>query len=81
MPVRFAVEMPMSMLPSTMGPTFHAGTRPMCQTQLVVEIDGKKTPRNFAKATATAAMVPVWITRNRVQPKRNPQMRPRASRK
>ena len=59
MPARFAVLMPMSMLPSTMGPTVHAGTCPMCQTQLVVETEGKKTPRNLPKATATAAMVPV----------------------
>ena len=32
------------------------------------EIHGTKTPANLAKATATAAMVPVWITRNSVQP-------------
>ena len=36
------------------------------------EIHGKKTPRNFPKATATAAIVPVWITRKSVQPYRNP---------
>ena len=29
---------------------------------------GTKTPRNFPNATATAAMVPVWITRKSVQP-------------
>ena len=29
---------------------------------------GKKTPRNLPKATPTAAMVPVWMTRNSVQP-------------
>jgi hypothetical protein len=29
---------------------------------------GRKTPRNLAKATATAAMVPVWITVKKVQP-------------
>jgi hypothetical protein len=29
---------------------------------------GKKTPANLAKATATAAIVPVWITSTRVQP-------------
>jgi hypothetical protein len=32
------------------------------------EIDGKKTPVYLAKATATAAMVPVWMTTNSVQP-------------
>ena len=32
------------------------------------EIEGKKTPRNLPNATPTAAMVPVWITRNSVQP-------------
>ena len=40
----------------------------MCQSQCVVEMEGKKTPRNLPKATQTAAMVPVWITRNSVQP-------------
>ena len=30
--------------------------------------DGTSTARNFANATATAAMVPVWITVKRVQP-------------
>ena len=29
---------------------------------------GQSTPRNFPNATATAAMVPVWITTKRVQP-------------
>ena len=46
-----------------------------------VEIQGKKTPANLAKATATAAMVPVWITRNSVQPYRNPLSGPKASRR
>ena len=40
----------------------------MCQSQCVVETAGKKTPRNLPKATHTAAIVPVWITRNSVQP-------------
>src|SRR5687768_13079858 len=35
----------------------------------------------FAKATATAAMVPVWITRNNDQPNRNPIEGPYASRR
>ena len=30
--------------------------------------DGTRTDKNRANATATAAMVPVWITANRVQP-------------
>ena len=29
---------------------------------------GDQTLKNFPNATATAAMVPVWITMNRVQP-------------
>ncbi len=29
---------------------------------------GTSTPMNLANPTATAAMVPVWITRNSVQP-------------
>src|SRR5258705_13633732 len=39
------------------------------------------TPEKFAKATATAAIVPVWITKNRAQPKRNPIEGPYASRR
>ena len=38
-------------------------------------------PVYLAKATATAAMVPVWITANIVQPKRNPASGPKASRR
>src|SRR5215203_3882924 len=45
------------------------------------EIQSVKTPVKFAKATATAAMVPVWIIRNRPQPKRNPIDGPYASRR
>ena len=41
--------------------------------QPVGEIAGTRTPRYREKATATAAMVPVWITRNKVQPYRKPQ--------
>src|SRR6267378_3901379 len=40
-----------------------------------------RTPEKFAKATATAAIVPVWITKNRAQPKRNPIEGPKASRR
>ena len=68
MPARFAVLMPMSMLPSTMGPTGMAGTCAICHSQWVLETVGKKTPRNLPKATHTAAMVPVSITRKSVQP-------------
>jgi len=32
------------------------------------EIQGSMTPMNLANATATAAIVPVWMTRKRVQP-------------
>ena len=34
--------------------------------------DGHRTARNRAKATTTAAIVPVWITRKSVQPYRKP---------
>ena len=42
--------------------------RPKLARTWVSESCGARTPRNFANATATAAMVPVWMTRNRVQP-------------
>ena len=64
----FAVLTPMSIFPSTMGPTGIGGTFQMCQSQCVVETDGKNTPRNLPNATATAAMVPVWMTMNSVHP-------------
>ena len=67
-PTRFAVLMPISMLPSTMGPRGMAGTCAMCQSQCVLETVGKNTPRNLPKATQTAAMVPVSMTRKSVQP-------------
>ncbi len=67
-PVRLAVLTPISMLPSTIGPTVTGGTWAICHSQCVVEMVGKKTPRNLPKATQTAAMVPVWMTRKRVQP-------------
>ena len=65
---RFAVFRPMSILPRTMGPRGIAGTCAMCQSQWLALTEGKKTPRNLPKATPTAAMVPVWMTRKRVQP-------------
>ncbi len=68
MPVRLAVLTPISMLPSTMGPTLMGGTWAICHSQCVVEMVGKKTPRNLPNATQTAAIVPVWMTRNNVQP-------------
>src|ERR1035438_1312152 len=58
-PVRLAVLTPISMLPKTMGPTRIGGTCAMCHNQWVVEIVGKKTPRNLPNATQTAAIVPV----------------------
>ena len=53
---------------STMGPTLMGGTFQKCRIQAAEEIEGKKTPRNLPKATPTAAIVPVWMTRNKVQP-------------
>jgi len=78
---RFAVFSPMSILPSTIGPIGIAGTCPMCHSQLLALTDGKKTPRNFPKATPTAAIVPVWMTMNSVHPYRNPHRGPSASRR
>ena len=69
------------MLPSTMGPICTAGTWPICSSQWLEETEGKKTPRNLPNATPTAAMVPVWMTRNKVHPKRKPHMGPSASRR
>src|ERR1051325_10948326 len=45
------------------------------------EIQSTRTPVKFANATATAAIVPVWMIRNRPQPKRNPTGGPYASRR
>ena len=42
---------------------------------------GNSTPRNLPTATATAAIVPVWITRNNVQPYRKPGNGPSDSRR
>ena len=67
-PARLAVLTPMSMLPSTIGPTGIGGTCAICHSQCVVDTVGKNTPRNLPNATQTAAIVPVWITRNSVQP-------------
>lgn len=44
-------------------------------------INGHITPRNRAKATATAAIVPVWITSKSVHPNRNAHIPPYASRR
>src|SRR5580704_10074063 len=45
------------------GPISMGGIFRKCTIQFEEEIDGKKVPRNFPKATLTAALVPVWITR------------------
>src|SRR2546426_6858683 len=45
------------------------------------ERPGQKTLVNRANATATAAMVPVWMTTNRVQPYRYPNRGEMASRR
>ena len=54
---------------------------PMCTIQIVWLTPGKNTPRNLQNATPTAAIVPVWMTRNSVQPYKNPQSGPKASRR
>ena len=54
---------------------------PTCQIQFPALTRGKNTPRNFPNATPTAAIVPVWITRNSVHPYKNPQIGPSASRR
>ena len=43
---------PMSMLPSSMGPTGMGGTCAMCQSQCVLEIDGKEDAEEFAEGHA-----------------------------
>src|SRR6202162_2519782 len=52
-----------------------------CTTHVCGEIAGAKTPRYRANPIATAAIVPVWITRNNVQPYRKPQSGEYAPRK
>ena len=52
MPVRLAVLTPISMLPSTMGPTASAGTWAMCHSQWVVETDGKEDAEKLAEGHA-----------------------------
>ena len=47
-------------------------TVPAWRSAFSADTQGTSTPRNLAKATATAAIVPVWITRKRVQPYRKP---------
>src|SRR5579859_7286487 len=50
-------------------------------TQVFGEIAGNNTPRYRAKPIATAAIVPVWITRNSVQPYKKPHNGENASRR
>ena len=45
-----------------------AGIDAVCVGGAVGEMAGTSTPRSRAQATDTAAIVPVWITRNSVQP-------------
>jgi len=53
--------------PTSMGPL---GSRSVVPRNTSGDSAGTNTAVNRAKATATAAMVPVWITRNKVQPYR-----------
>ena len=78
---RFWVLSPTSIFPRTMGPIGMRGTFQKCRIQFEEEMEGTKMPRNLPKATPTAAIVPVWITRNSVQPYKNPQSGPSASRR
>src|SRR5580704_8287268 len=50
-------------------------------THVFGEIAGNNTPRYRANPIATAAIVPVWITRNSVQPYKNPHSGENASRR
>ena len=43
---------------------------------IAAAIPGTSTPVNLANATATAAIVPVWMTRKIAQPNRNPNAGP-----
>src|SRR6202030_133573 len=52
-----------------------------CTTHVCGEIAGANTPRYRANPIATAAIVPVWITRNNVQPYKNPHNGENASRR
>jgi hypothetical protein len=45
---------------------------PASNIMFLSDIHGNNTPLNLAKATATAAIEPHWITRKVVHPKRNP---------
>ncbi len=51
------------------------------RANMSADIAGARTALNLAKAMATAAMVPVWITRKRVHPYRKPSIGPYASRR
>src|SRR5258708_12682526 len=50
-------------------------------THVFGEMEGNNTPRYRENPMATAAIVPVWITRNSVQPYKNPHSGEYASRK
>ena len=50
-------------------------------TRFFTNTAGQKTPRNLANATATAATVPVSITRNSVEPLKKATSSCRASRR
>jgi hypothetical protein len=50
-------------------------------TRALSLIAGQSTPRNLAKPTATAAIVPVCTTNSWVHPKRNAAPGPNASRR
>jgi len=68
MATKFCVFRPTSIPPSIIGPIWNFGTFQRWMIQWLEEIAGQKIPRNLPKATPTAAIVPVWITRKRVQP-------------
>ena len=56
-------------------------TNPARQRTVDSPSTGRRTAVNFAKATATAAIVPVWMTRKSVQPYKNPTRGFHASRR
>ena len=75
MPRRFtAVSKAMTAMASAWAADTFIG--PQCRSLCDSENQGRSTEVYLAKATATAAMVPVWITRNSVQPYRNPMSGP-----
>jgi hypothetical protein len=54
--------------PASTAPTEMAKSSRGNQAKRSGPIDGTRTPRNRPNATATAAIVPVWMTRKRVHP-------------